>query len=160
MWFNNSLVFKYDFDPSIDISEALLSEILKPCPPHARFIYGWMPPYGDDLAQFVAGTTLLCLGKEERILPKAVITRELDERIEQLAAREQRQPTRSEKSQMAEEIEFELLPKAFCLQKKLFGIIDSNSKRLIINTSSANNAAQFTALLRKCIPGITIEPLE
>lgn len=43
--------------------------------------------------------------------------------------------------------------------KKLLAILDSVSQRLIINTSSSNQASQLTSFLRKSIPGIVIEPL-
>ena len=60
---------------------------------------------------------------------------------------------------MAEDSEFELLPKSVCVQKKLFAILDDSSKRILINASSANQAAQLTSLLRKSVPGLSIEPL-
>jgi recombination associated protein RdgC len=66
---------------------------------------------------------------------------------------------RAEKAQIAEDLEFELLPKSFCVQKKQQALLDTINKRLIINTSSANQALQLTGLLRKSIPGMTIEPL-
>jgi len=160
MWFNNALIYKYELDKTTDIEEALACESLKPCPPHARFIYGWVPTIAEQLTHSIAGATLICLGKEERILPKAVINRVLEERLKDLETREQRQATRSERSHIAEELEFELLPKAFCVQKKMYALLDSKNKQLIINSSSENQAAQLTALLRKSIPGIRIEPIE
>ena len=60
---------------------------------------------------------------------------------------------------MTEDLEFELLPKAFCLQKRLYAFMDSTSKQIIINTSSQTNAAQLIALLRKSVPNIKIEPI-
>jgi recombination associated protein RdgC len=59
---------------------------------------------------------------------------------------------------MHEDIEFELLPKAFCAQKRWTALIDTKDNRLIINTSSISQADQVTALLRKAIPGLSIDP--
>ncbi len=98
-------------------------------------------------------------GKEERILPRSVINKVLEERIEQIENQHGRQVKRSEKAQIAEDLEFELLPKSFCMQKRLPAILESMNRHLIINTASANQASQLTALLRKSVPGITIEPL-
>jgi recombination associated protein RdgC len=159
MWFNNALIFQYDNDPSCDLTDLLSKEKLKPCPPHARFTYGWLPVFFDELTQETAGCSLICLGKEERILPRAVIQRLLSERIQTLEAQQGRTIKRAEKAQLAEELEFELLPKSFCLQKRLPAILDHTSKRLIINTASTNQAGQLTSLLRKSIPSIRIEPL-
>jgi len=160
MWFNNALVFQYELDKVTDLNALLTEEALKPCPPHARFIYGWLPIHNDCFAQEVAGTTLICMGKEERILPRSVIQRELEERVLQQEAQLLRPLKRAEQSQMAEEIEFELLPKAFCLQKRTYAVLDSASNHLIINTASQTQAAQFTAFLRKTIPGLRIELLQ
>lgn len=159
MWFNNALIFHYEFDKPVDIGALLAEEALKPCPPHARFTYGWLPVYDDCYAQEVAGATLVCMGKEERILPRSVINREMEERVLAQEAQLLRPLKRSEKSQMAEEIEFELLPKAFCLQKRSQAMFDSKTNHLIINTSSQTQAEQFTSLLRKSLPGLKIEPI-
>lgn len=159
MWFNNALIYNYEFKESADLMASMAEEILKPCPPHARFIYGWLPAYADELVQEVAGSSLICLGKEERILPRGVIKRMLDERIQTIETQQGRTIKRAEKAQLAEDLEFELLPKSFCVQKKLFSMLDTMSNRLIINTSSNNQASQLTALLRKSLPGLHLEPI-
>jgi recombination associated protein RdgC len=84
----------------------------------------------------------------------------LEERSQAQETQRLRKLKRSEKAKMAEEIEFELLPKAFRLQKRQFALLDSVTNRLIINTSSHAQAEQFTALLRKTLPGISITPLD
>ncbi|MCC5792914.1 MAG: recombination-associated protein RdgC [Legionellaceae bacterium] len=159
MWFNNLMVYQYTLDEEIDFTLALAEESLKPCPPHARFIYGWLPAFGDELVQEVAGAKLICMGKEERLLPRGVIQRVLAERIQQIQIQQGRQVKRNEKAQMMEDIEFELLPKSFCVQKKLHAILDTSEQRIMINSSSENQASQLLALLRKSIPGLHFEPL-
>lgn len=159
MWFNNALIFQYKLDGGFDLNASLTEEALKPCPPHARFIYGWIPAFDQEMVHEVAGSSLICLGKEERILPRGVINKMLGEKIQQIELAQGRQIKRSEKAQIAEDLEFELLPKSFCVQKKLLAILDGVSQRLIINTSSNNQASQLTSFLRKSIPGIVIEPL-
>ncbi|KTC75179.1 recombination associated protein [Legionella birminghamensis] len=159
MWFNNALVYQYELKEEVDFASLLAEDSLKPCPPHARFVYGWLPVSIDELVHEVAGSTSICLGKEERILPRGVINRMLAERIQALEAQQGRVVKRSEKAQIAEDLEFELLPKSFCVQKRLPAFFDTMSKRLIINTSSDNQAAQLLSLLRKSIPGIQFEPL-
>lgn len=159
MWFNNILVYSYQSKQMFSQIEAMEQERLKPCPPHARFTFGWVAPFEQDLIHEVAGCIMICLGKEERILPRSVIQRHLDEKVKMLETERGFPVKRSERAQMAEDIEFDLLPKAFCLQKKLYAFFDTVEQRLIINTSSVNQAAQVLALLRKSIPDIQIEPL-
>lgn len=159
MWFNNALIYHYELNDPVELNPLLAEEALKPCPPHARFIYGWLPALADELVQEVAGSSLICLGKEERILPRGVIKRLLAERIKTMEAQQDRVIKRAEKAQIAEDLEFELLPKSFCIQKSLRALLDSTTKRLIINTASNTQASQLTASLRKSIPGIQIEPI-
>ncbi|WP_051555264.1 recombination-associated protein RdgC [Legionella fairfieldensis] len=159
MWFNNAMIYHYEMNDKVDLTSLLAEDVLKSCPPHARFIYGWLPALTDELVQEVAGCSLICLGKEERILPNGVIKRLLAERIQMIETQQGRTIKRAEKAQLAEDLEFELLPKSFCIQKRLMALLDKVTHRLIINASSANQASQLTALLRKSIPGIHMEPL-
>lgn len=159
MWFNNALIYQYELDEACDLTASLAENSLKPCPPHARFIYGWLPAFADEMVQEVAGSSLICMGKEERLLPRGVINKMLAEKVQMLETQQGRPVKRAEKSQMAEDIEFELLPKSFCIQKKMFAILDSVGKRIIVNASSNNQAAQLTSLLRKSVAGISIEPI-
>jgi recombination associated protein RdgC len=159
MWFNNALIYQYELEEGADLAANLAENILKPCPPHARFIYGWSPVFSDELVQEIAGSSLICMGKEERLLPRGVINKMLSERVQALEIQQSRTIKRAEKAQMAEDIEFELLPKSFCVQKKMLAILDSDSKRIIVNASSNTQASQLTSLLRKSVPGINIEPL-
>lgn len=160
MWFNNAVMFQFEMDKDVDLATLLEGESLKPCPPHARFIYGWAPatPYG--LTHEIAGCSLISMGKEERILPRGVIQQLLAERIQAIEAQQGRTVKRSERSQMAEELEFELLPKSFCLQKRLTALFDHVTKRLIVNSASTTQAAQLTSLLRKSIPSLRLEPMQ
>ena len=160
MWFNNALIYQYELEDATDLSTLLREDALKPCPPHARFIYGWLPVMADQLVQSTSGASLICMGKEERILPRGVINRLLAEKIEQLETQSARTVKRAEKAQLAEDLEFELLPKSFCLQKRLPALLDETSKRLIINTASNTQASQLTSLLRKSVPGIQLSPLQ
>ena len=159
MWFNNATIYHYEHTKDLNISAALVELALKPCPPHARFIYGWAPVFNTAFTREVAGCTLVCLGKEERVLPRSVVNRVLTERVLQLETQRGYAVKRAEKAQMSEDLEFELLPKAFCVQKNLFALFDHSAQRLIINTSSQSQAAQMLAMLRKSIVDLRVEPL-
>jgi len=159
MWFNNALIYKYDLDSSIDLNSELINDSLKPCPPHARFIHGWVNSINDELVYESSGCSLICMGKEERILPRAVINRVLQERVEEFEEKNGHKLKRSDKKSMAEDLEFELLPKAFCIEKRILALFDPITKYLIINSSSNTQAAEVLKLLKKSIPSITIEPI-
>ena len=100
MWFNNAVIYQYELEELVDLTAALANEALKPCPPHARFIYGWLPAFADELVQETAGCSLICMGKEERILPRGVINRLLTERIQALEAQQGRTVKRAERHKL------------------------------------------------------------
>jgi recombination associated protein RdgC len=159
MWFNHALVYHYQLADASKLEDALKDKQLKPCPPHARFVHGFLPVDTDLMVQQVAGASLICFGKEERLLPRSVINKLLEEKVAALEAEQGRPLKRSECAQMAEALEFELLPKAFCIEKKMPAILDDVESRLIINTSSPQQAASLLTLLRQALK-IEIQPLK
>lgn len=158
MWFNNALIFEYEAS-NLNLKEDLLNEALKPCPPHARFIFGFSPVIDDEYVLEIAGAHLIKFSKEERILPRGVILKILEQRVNAWEEAQGRPMKRADKAQLAEELEFELLPKAFSLEKHMYAFLDSKRKRLVINTSSVNQALQLIASLRKAVPEIKITSL-
>lgn len=161
MWFKNALVYQVENMPDVETFEKTLSEhVIKPCPPHSRYIYGWVETLNTKMSHSVNGQTLFVMGKEERILPPSVINQMIDEKIATIEAEEGRVVRRSERNQMKEEFEFSLLPKSFSVLKKTWGYYDKKNRYLIINTSSVTLAGQFCALLRKSFEDIVIMPVE
>ena len=160
MWFNNIQVYRYTRDKSSDLDALLALDRLKPCPPHARFIYGWTSVFADNFVHTINQCSFLCMGKEERILPRGVIQHLLKERIQTRESQQGRTMKRTEKSQLIEELEFELLPKSFCLQKYFKVLMDDASHQLIVNAQSRQQAAQVTALLQKSLPDLQIESIQ
>ncbi len=159
MWFNNALIYQFECSDLTNMHEHLAEERLKPCPPHARFIFGWAPVLNDLLVFESTNLALIALGKEERLLPRSVLQRVVMEQVLELETKRGYPVKRAEKAQMTEEIEFDLLPKAFCVQKKLYALLDNANQRLIINTTSRQQASQLIALLCKSIPGMNVTPL-
>jgi recombination associated protein RdgC len=160
MWFKNALIYQVEEMPEFDALEAGLSEHeIKPCPPHSRFIYGWVNALNQQKTYYANGAALFVMGKEERILPTSVINQILQAKVEEIEEREGRTLRRSERNQIKEELEFTLLPKSFSILKKTWAYFDKQQKRLIINTSSQTVAAQFCSLLRKSFQSLSLTPL-
>jgi recombination associated protein RdgC len=160
MWFNNALIYRYEYQEKLELNTALAQEALKPCSPHARLSYGWLPFQEEQFAHELAGCSLITLGKEERILPRAVILQQLAQRVAEIEQTQARELKRSERTRLCEDIEFELLPKAFCLQKKTAALFDHLNQHLYIQTTSAQQAGLLIDLLRKCLPSMRIEPVQ
>lgn len=160
MWFKNVLIYQVHNMPDDKALDSILYEHrIKPCPPHSRYIYGWSEVIGETMLHAGNGYSLFVMAKEERILPNAVITQHLDEKVQSIEATEARTIRRSERNQLKEELEFTLLPQSFSILKKTWAYYDKKRQYLIVNTSSLTMGEQFTALLRKSIKEIEILPI-
>ncbi len=152
MWFKNATVFHVENMPSFKLLETALKEnLLKPCPPHARYVYGWLPSFNDLPVYSCNGAMIFSMGKEERLLPTMVIKQALDEKIAEIEAKEARNVKRSERNQLKEDLEFNLLPKSFTVVKSTWAYLDTINNRLIVNTPNANVASDLAALLMKTV---------
>ena len=79
MWFKNLSVFRlteaFTFAPE-ELEQKLEPLSFRPCGPHEEFTFGWTAPLGKTALQLVHSTNgfmMLCVKKEERVLPAAVI---------------------------------------------------------------------------------------
>ena len=162
MWFKNLYLYKLqDTFPlsAEELHERLALKPFAPCNSEQRESLGWMPPLGresESMVHAVNGYMLLCMAHQERMLPASVIKDELDERVSMIQEREDRKVGGREKKDLREQIEFELLPRAFTRTRKIEAWVDPKDQWLIINTSSPTQAERFTGHLRKSIDSLPI----
>ncbi len=164
MWFNNIVVYQLQtpFAMSPETLNNALEELrLKPCPPHARQSQGWVNPFADRDEKFytICNCHILVSAHEIRLLPSSVIRHEMDEKLEAFELNQQRPMRRAEVAQLKEEIEFELLPKAFTVQKKDWLYIDTFKQWVIINHANQNKASEIMSQLIKTLGPIAAVPL-
>lgn len=162
MWFKNLYLYKLqgEFPLSAEeLDEKLSSKLFAPCGGEQRESSGWVPPLGrgaESLVHSSNGYILLTMAHQERMLPSSVIKDELDERVATIQERDARKVGGKEKKDLREQIEFELLPRAFTRTRKLDAWIDPHNQWLIINTSSPTQAERFTGQLRKTIDSLPV----
>ena len=162
MWFKNLYLYQLqkEFPLSAeDLEEKLAAKSFHPCTAAQRESLGWVSPLGRDSEALVHasnGYLLLTMAMQERLLPSSVIKEELEERVAFIQDSEGRKVGSKEKKDLREQIEFELLPKAFTRTRRLDAWIDTQSHWLVINTSSASQAERLTTLLRKTIDSLPI----
>ncbi len=162
MWFKNLYLYKLqeEFPLSAEeLDEKLSTKLFAPCGGEQRESSGWVPPLGRDADSLVhsgGGHILLTMAHQERILPSSVIKDELDERVAAIQERDARKVGSKEKKDLREQIEFELLPRAFTRTRKLDAWIDPHRQWLVINTSSPTQAERFTGQLRKTIDSLPV----
>jgi recombination associated protein RdgC len=162
MWFKNLYLFKFEKEFSLN-AEALHNELAKkpftPCSATQRESMGWMPPLGRNTYSFTHASNnyiLLSMARQERLLPATVIKETLEEKVEAIEVKENRKVSSREKKEMREDIEHELLPRAFTRTQKMDAWIDPKNGWLILNTPSAPRAEAFTKLLRSTLGSLPV----
>ncbi len=162
MWFKNLYLFKFEKDFTLNAQE-LHDELAKkpftPCSATQKESMGWVAPLGKNTTSLTHASNnyiLMSMARQERLLPATVIKEELQEKIEAIQEKEDRKVSAREKKELREDIEHELLPRAFTRTQKIDAWIDPKNGWLILNTPSAPRAEAFTKLLRKTLGSLPI----
>ncbi len=163
MWFKNLYLFKLNTPFSLDaeaLEETLSAKPFAPCLSNQRESLGWASPFGrksDALVLANQHYLLSRMARQERLLPASVITEEVAEKVDEIEQRENRKVSSRERKDLREQVEFELLPRAFTRTQLMDAWIDTKDNWLIINTSSASRAEAFTKLMRKTIGTLPLD---
>ncbi len=165
MWFKNLQVFRLKDAFTLEQSELeqqLQAERFRACGPLESQVQGWYPPRGRDSDQlcFAAnGCFLICLKREDKILPASVVNELMAEKVEQIEAEEARNVGRKEKQQIKEELYHELLPKAFTRSALNFAYLDPAEGWILVDAASAKKAEDLVSHLRKTLGSLPARPL-
>ena len=166
MWFKNLLVYRFTrpFTTELDaLEEQLTAAAFTPCSGTQPSSIGCSKPLGDagELYHHATdGCIMLCLKQQEKVLPSAVINEFLDDKVREIEANDGRKPGRKERSELKEEITFELLPKAFARSRRLYAYIDTRSGLLMVDSASHNRAEALLNLLRETLGSLPVIPLK
>lgn len=164
MWFKN--LRAYRMTRGIELSAEALEEklqgrLFRPCTPAQPLSVGWVPALGegsDLLVHSADGRLMLCLRREEKILPSSVVRDLLQERIEGIEAQQGRKVYRKEKLSLKDEVVQDCLPRAFSRHSELRMIIDDQARWVFVDSSSAPRAEEALNLLRECIGTFPVLP--
>ena len=165
MWFKNLQVYRFTkpFDTSPEeLAEQLEQYSFQPCGSQDVFRHGWVPPLGDNGSEFihtVGGYIMICMKKQDKVLPAAVINELVAEKVAEIRANDGRAVGRKERQTMKEELTFELLPKAFTKSSLQYAYISPKEGLLVVNASSANRAEEMLSFLRESIGSVPVLPL-
>ncbi len=150
-------------DNEEDLSKRLEQAEFEPCGPLTERSSGWEAidtETSDLLARRLNGADLLKLRSQSRVLPAAVISEELDSRIEEFRNRMQEAPNPREKRRLKAEARDELMPKAMLKSDRIWGYVDLKEKVLGIDTALDSVAERFVRRLQASIDGLNIRPLQ
>ncbi|WP_434778498.1 recombination-associated protein RdgC [Neisseria sp. Ec49-e6-T10] len=118
------------------------------------FSQGFIPPIytNDSLVFKTQDIVQVALQKEEKILPAAVISDLVNEKIQTIEAEEVRNVARKEKQALKEQITDDLLPRAFTRKKVTRGYFTPNI--LFVDSASATPAEELLSKVRQIMGGL------
>ena len=165
MWFKNLTVFRltetFPFDTET-LHEKLATFEFQPCTGQQAFSMGWTAPLGkgsEELVHSSNGFLMVCLKKEERVLPTSVVNEMLQEKIEEIEETEGRKLSKKAKTELKDNLIFELLPRAFTFSNKIYAYIDTQNGFVVIDSASTKKSEDLLSTLRKTLGGLPAIPL-
>ncbi len=165
MWFRNLQLYRL-VDPVSADPEALKQQLAEhdftPCSGLDTHRIGWDRPLGkqgQQLVHLTNGRVMLCMRREERILPPAVVREAVEEKVEQIESSEARPVGRKEKSRLKDEIIVDLLPRAFTRSQRLFAYIDPRVGLIVVDSAASKKAEELLNLLRESLGSLKVRPL-
>ena len=165
MWFRNLQIYRFNkvFEFDVDsLNEMLESHSFKSCASQQPFSTGWTKPlgkHGTQLVHVTNGKFMLCIKREERIMPTAAVRDVLNSRIEEIETKEGRKIHNKEKTNLKDEVIMDMLPRAFTRSSLTYAYIDRQNNYLIIDTASVTKAEEIIVLLRDAIGTLPVRPL-
>ncbi|MBR9727383.1 recombination-associated protein RdgC [Shewanella intestini] len=165
MWFKNLTLYRFNkpFNTDTESLETALEDFtFSPCSSQDISKFGFsnaLGKKGDALVHSAENRHLICVTKEEKILPGQVIKEALDEKVAEIETAENRKVTKKEKDSMKDEITTTLLPRAFSRRSQTRALIMPELEMILIDSSSAAKAEELLALLRKALGSLPVIPL-
>jgi recombination associated protein RdgC len=166
MWFKNLRVYllQHPFNLSQEsLAEQLQSKQFQPCGSHDLTGIGWDSPLGrqsESLVHEVTGCQMICARQEDKLLPATVVNEIVEEKVDQIQQEEGRKVSRKERSELKDEVFYQLLPKAFSRYTRQFAMIDKQQGWILVDAASANRAEALISLLRDTLGSLPVKPLE
>lgn len=140
------------------LEQQLAVMAFQPCTAQSMATSGWVPVLGEMLAFAQGNHFLLQWQREEKILPSTVVKEEVAKRVEKIEAEQQRRLKKTERDSLKDETLHTLLPRAFTRKKQAYLWIDLEQNRIVVGVSSAKQAEDILALLRKSIGSLPTIP--
>lgn len=165
MWFRNVHVYllKEGFEyTQAQLEEALAAHRYRPCGSLEVAVQGWHPPLGGGSEQLCFSSNaclLVCLRREEKLLPASVVNQVLADRVNQIELEEARSVGRKEKKDLKENIYQELLPRAFSRSSLSYAYVDPQSGWVLVDSASPKRAEDLLSQLRGSLGSLPARPL-
>jgi len=164
MFFKNARMFRFTRPVSIkpeDLESMLAEDSFKPCGPQEVSRQGWVPPLGkrsEQLVHVANDCFLICLQRQEKILPGPVVKEFVEERCEAIEVDQGRKVRRKEKDEIKEQVILEMLPHAFPRNKRTFAYLNLAGGYMVVDAATAKAAEDLASTLRKSLGSLPVRP--
>ena len=166
MWFRNLQVYQLQ-DRSLSDPEVLASRLqpdaFSGCGRMDMVASGWSTPlgrHGEQLVHVVNGYTMICLRREEKLIPAGVVRQLLDERVADIEDTEAREVRTREKRRLKEDIIVDLLPRALTRKTDRFAYVDVRNGLLVVDSASSARAELLVTQLRQTLGRLPLSALQ
>ncbi|MBT0585296.1 recombination-associated protein RdgC [Alteromonas oceanisediminis] len=169
MWFKNLKTYHLTSPLSLDadsLENALAEFSFRPCGQQDTATMGFSSPFAaagmrnaTSLHHAANGNFWLCLKKQERILPAAVVNAELAEKVADIEAQTGAPVGKKAQQDLKQEIVFKLLPQSFTKNSYTHAMIATQHDKILVEASSDGQAEAFLAYLRKALTSVPAIPL-
>lgn len=166
MWFKNLLIYRFTKPFTLaaeELDQLLADKTFTPCGSQESSSLGWVAPINQDGAPLVhaaSGYLMVCLQKQVKLLPAGVVNEEVEKKVAEIKANEERSVGRRERQDLKDAVIFELMPRAFSRTGKKFAYIDPQGGYLVVNTGSAKQAEELINSLREAVGSLPLVPLK
>jgi recombination associated protein RdgC len=147
---------------SNEVEQKLETMRFRPCGGHDESSFGWTPPLGRGSEQLVHSSNsylMICGKKEEKVLPASVVNELVQEKIIDIETQQARKLSKRERTEIKDELIFELLPKAFSFSRNTYAYIDSKAGWVVVDTASVGKAEDILSSLRKSLGSLPVVPV-
>ncbi len=164
MWFKNLSLFRLTEEFTLsatELEQKLEQMIFRPCGSHEESSFGWTSPIGKSSTQLVHsanGFLMVCGKKEEKVLPSSVVNEMTLEKILEAEEQQGRKLSKKERTDIKEELIFDLLPRAFTFSNKIYAYIDPKGGWLVVDAATPKKAEDLLSSLRKCLGSLPAVP--
>jgi recombination associated protein RdgC len=165
MWFRNLQLYRltetFEHTPEA-LHTALEQRSFSPCAGLDSHSLGWVPPAGREASSLVHaanGRIMVCLRREDRILPSAVIREHVEDKAEAIAIAEGRTVGRKERQRLKDEVVTDLLPRAFTRSSHQYAYVDPDAGWVVVDSATAKKAEDLLSALREALGSLRLKPL-
>jgi recombination associated protein RdgC len=144
-----------------ELETKLNASAFRPCGSQDLQRVGWVSamPDGELMAHQANGNTLLCLRRQQKIVPGPAVAEALEEKIGAIEREQARKVYRKERKQLKEEILVTLLPRALTRSSRLYAYIDRRNGWVLVNSGSHSRAEELLTQLRNDMGSLPVEPV-